>query len=68
MKKVRIITKRTFLDDCPSMKGEMLWWERLFIQSFEPDSIWYCTFTPWRLFAAFCLKNSKYYKARVEPW
>lgn len=65
MPKVRIVTRKAFGQ---GVIKRFKWWQRLFIQTWEGDHYWSCVFTPWRLFAIFFVKNSKYYKARIEPW
>lgn len=73
--KVRLVTKRSLEKECHAAlkctKGKP--WRLLFIEVIQCDSnnvwfSWSCPFTPWRLFATFFVKSSKYYKARMEPW
>lgn len=65
MPKVQIVTRNAF---GPELRKRLKWWQRLFIQTWEGTHYWSCVFTPWRLFAIFFVKDSKYYKARIEPW
>lgn len=72
---VKIVSKRNLHKEnsvvLKCCKGKP--WRLLFIKVFQCDDndirfIWTCPFTPWRLFATFFVKSSKYYKARVESW
>ena len=72
---VKIVTRKNLREEYSAepkiLRGEP--WQLLFIKVFQHDdnNIWFnwvCAFTPWRLFATFFVKRSKYYKARVETW
>lgn len=65
LKRFEIITRKSASFRIPK---DAKWWQQLFIKTWEGDHYWTCVFTPWRLFATFFVKRSKYYKARVEPW
>jgi len=76
---IRIITKKQFVSESDEMNAKM----RKAIQNSKNPLMmevrvpckgeilgWYwfsCGFTPWRLFATFFVKGSKYYKARIDP-
>lgn len=78
-KNIRIITKKQFVSESDEMDAKMrkaiqnsrnLLMMEIRVPCKEELLGWYwfsCGFTPWRLFATFFVRKSKYYKARIDP-